>query len=187
MRIMTVFVLTGALLCTATSATALEVTSHNDIRKLNSGLEQRLESTSAALTAAFNNLKDTIDDILARLGVLETKMAAVTTKQPADWNTPLENRLLGIESTNAAQTNAINTSTTKNNAQDNRLAALENQTPAAIRIRVKSSGCSDISVVRGSQRMCPSNRVLVGVTGGVIATSSKSWSGTFHCCELETY
>lgn len=187
MRIMTVFVLTGALLCTAASTTALEMTANNDIRKLNSGLEQRLEATSAALTAAFNNLKDTIDDILARLGVLETKMAAVTTRQPADWNTPLENRLLGIESTNVAQTNAINTATTKNGTQDNRLTALENQTQSSIRIRVKTSSCSDFSAAKGSQRMCPSNRVLVGVTAGVIATSSKSWSGTFHCCELETY
>lgn len=187
MRIMTVLVLTGALLCTATSSTALEMTANNDIRKLNSGLEQRLEATSAALTAAFNNLKGTIDDILARLGALETKMSAVTTKQPADWNTPLENRLLSIEGTNVAQTNAINTATTKNNTQDNRLAALENQTQASIRIRVKTGSCSDISAARGSQRMCPSNRVLVGVTAGVIAASSKSWSGTFHCCELEAY
>lgn len=80
MRKLNCFLLTAALICSAGTVTALEVTSNNDIRKLNSGLEQRLETTKSALTAAFNGLKGTIDDILARLGVLEADMVAVKAK-----------------------------------------------------------------------------------------------------------
>lgn len=111
-------------IATAPSAGALEMTSLNDVRNVNGGLEQRLEATAAMLTAAFNKLKDEIADILARLTALETDMTAVKTKnteqdarltpvetqvyvirskQPVDWNTPLENRLKAIESKTAPE------------------------------------------------------------------------------------
>lgn len=93
----------GTALVAGSTAHALEVSAHNDIRKLNSGLEQRLETTKAMLTALVNGLKGTIDDILARLTALEGKMTDVTTKQPVAWNTPLENRLANIEGKDAQQ------------------------------------------------------------------------------------
>lgn len=110
MRTMNFMLLTGAMLC-STSAYSLEVTGHNDLRNVNSGLEQRLEATKAALTAAHNNLRETVDTFDGRITTVETGLGAVQTKnteqdgsltqirslQPVSWNAPLENRLRAIE------------------------------------------------------------------------------------------
>lgn len=147
-------------------AHALEVTSNNEIRKLNSGLEQRLETTKSALTAAFNGLKGTIDDILARLAALEAKMGDVTTKQPVSWNTPLENRLKAIEAKNTAQDTAITNVTNTTTNHNTRITALEGKSSGALTYKTVVT----LSTAKGSQSSGPHNYDLCVLSSATFST-----------------
>lgn len=177
------FTCLAAALLAGTSGYALEITANNELTKVNSGLENRLEATKAALLAAVNDLKDTIDDILARLGVLETDVALIknngANNEVQRWNPKLETRLDNIET-------AVNTSTTKNTKQDNRLTALENMSSSAGTI--KFSSCTDHIVGNGGTKsliLCPTGKVMTGLAQQGLATGSKVWKAKMRCCTIQ--
>ncbi len=107
-------VLTAAIALCSVSTQALEVTSHNDVKNLNGGLEQRLEASTAAVTAVVN-------DMNARVTAAEADITAIKGNGSEDevqrWNTKLEARLDVIE-TDVDATEADLT-TIKNNGANN--------------------------------------------------------------------
>lgn len=185
MRKVNCFLVTTALICSAGTSFALEVTANNEIRALNSGLEQRVETTRSTLLAAFNGLKGTIDDIVARLTALETKMTDVKTKQPVAWNTPLENRLKSIETVNATQTSNISTLNTSVGNHNTRITTLEKK-PGGGTIKIGPS-CTKLLVgsTNGTTMMnCPTGYVAAGLAQRGLTTGSKVWSGYLNCCQI---
>ena len=176
MKLFHTFCLGLGMLLASVSAPALERTTHNDIQNLNNGVEKRLEATRAAFTALLNELKAQIDDILARLGILETDMAAVKAKnteqdttinvirarQPVDWNTPLEQRL---------------------NAMAARLQTLENK-PTGGNISWTSCTAHSFDGYSGpSYQTCPSGSFMHGFSQGGLNTGRKVYHGTIYCCK----
>lgn len=180
MHQLSVFMISAALLC-STSAFALEMSASNDVRNLNSGFEQRLEATKNALTAAFNSLKGTIDDIVGRLGVVESDIVLIKNNGANDevhrWNPKLEVRLDNIESINASQTNAINTATTTNNTQDNRLTALENAPKGGL----VYARTVDLALAKGSSSSAVFNHTFCVLTRVQMSTTEDNHS---HSCTI---
>ncbi len=71
MPLVRTFAVAALLGAAAASGHAMEATTHNDVRNMNSGLEQRLEAMSASLQAAFNALRAQVEGFATRISTLE--------------------------------------------------------------------------------------------------------------------
>ena len=191
-----VFALASALLCSA-SVHALEITSHNEVRNINSGLEQRLESTKAALIAVVNDLKAKVDDLLARMTSVEADVSLIKNNGANDevqrWNPKLENRLDTIEGKNTTQDTAINVMRTTqpiswNTVLESRLKALEDKAAPTASVPIPdTTNCKTIvtSSTKNKMIMCPAGHVLVGLANAGLAESSKNVYVQGRCCTLK--
>lgn len=165
-----------AMLMASVSVPALERTTHNQVQNLNNGMEQRLEASKAAFTAVLNELKAQLDDVLRRLGIVETDMTAVKAKnteqdttinvmrsrQPVDWNSPLEQRL---------------------NALASRLSSVENR-PTGGTISWGSCTSHYFDGYSGpSYQTCPAGSFMHGFSQGGLNTGRKVYFGTIYCCK----
>jgi outer membrane murein-binding lipoprotein Lpp len=160
-------ILSTALVC-ASMGHALEASSKNEIRTLNSGLEQRLEATRSTLQAAFNNLQTIVNGFAARITTLETDVNALETdvtliksngakNEVQRWNPKLEARLDAIEAKDASQDTIINNHTT-------RITALENQSGGGLVYRGAFSVSEGDNTGARNYDLCVLTRAAFGTT-----------------------
>ncbi len=51
--------------------------------------------------------------------------------------------------------------------------------------QISATECVDLNIQTKAWTFCPSNKVMVGIAEGGLATGSKEWFGTIRCCSLK--
>jgi hypothetical protein len=158
---------------------ALEVTATKNGEQVQTDLntDMKVSAFSAAVQAAFNDLKARVDLFDARITALE------------NWRATIDAWKASISATVAAMEPKVTYLYDSWRPYINSLVANLGNRVVALEARgsptqVVWGGCTTMSVSHGSWATCPSHYVIMAVRSEGLTTGSKQWFGTFQCCQL---